>query len=130
MAKALKKFRITAKNGVVLGIFPAYSQLEAWQKCCKELGIRGDDKVTKLEPGLTFDEVNDREWKPTHIIVNGTQRTEVRAEPADGNPNQVLLYTREEWLSHEMNHWDFIDGKKLRRNGVESAFVALQEIKP
>lgn len=126
MARTLTKFRITAKNGAVLGIFPAYSQLEAWQQCCKTLGIRDEENVTTLEPGITFTTVSEREWKPTHTIINGATRIDVQAEPSDGFPNVQLLYTREEWLAHDLSHWDLIDGKKLRRNGKETSFAWLQ----
>lgn len=122
-----EKWRITAKNGVVLGIFEG-TQLQAWQKCCKALGFKDDDKtpVTKIEPGLKFSKVDPREWKPTHVIVNGTARIEVAAQVSDGHPDLTLLFTRDEWLSHELNHWDLFHGK-LRRDGKESSFAHLEK---
>ena len=142
--KKLTNWRIKGVNGVVLGIFPAMSQLEAWQKCVKELrkgkivyGKTGQIRekpeaeipVTALEPGLIFDIVEAREWKPTHTIhANGSNRVDVVAEPTE-SPKLLNLFTREEWLTHSMNRWTLVDGKGLCINGKEQSYATIEVIK-
>jgi len=123
----MKRFRVTGKNGVVLGVHKATNMLEAWRICCREHGIDEGARASSIEPGVTIAEVKPEDFKPTHVIEANGRSIEVAREIAAGYPNLELFYTKEEWLDHIVNQWDRV-GTKIRFKGKEKSYVTIKEI--
>jgi hypothetical protein len=128
----MKKLRVIAKDGSILGVFRAQSDLDAWQQCCKGTlspkELKDAGPIKSIEPGITFQEVKDSDFKPTHVITKNGRDVQVQRGEALGFPNLELFYAKDEWLDQTPPQWDRVDGKKLRYKGKEQAFAAIKEI--